>query len=87
MAVREDHSVTEQLNVFFLPLRAGFRAFHGRDKRNEAVFFRHRRVSFDRQLIFSFTFTVQERPNQSNSEMRPCNEAFAATLRVSRVES
>jgi hypothetical protein len=84
MAVREYHSVTEQLNVFFPPLGAGFRAFHGRDKRNEEVFFRHIRVSFDRQLILSFT--IKERADQSNIEMRPCNAAPAATLRVSRVE-
>jgi hypothetical protein len=84
MAVREYHSVTEQLNVFFPPLRAGFRAFNGRDKRNEEVLFRHIHVSFDRHLIFSFT--VKERPNQSNIEMRPCNAAGTATLRVSSVE-
>ncbi len=63
MAVIEYHSVTEQLNVFFPPLRAGFRAFKGRDKRNGEVLFRHIRVSFDRHLMLSFT--VNERPNQS----------------------
>ena len=84
MAVRASHAVTEQLNVFFPPLRAGFRAFNGRGKRNEEVFFRHIRVSFDRHLMLSFI--VNERADQSNIEMRPCNATGAATLRVSRVE-